>query len=220
LDSNIARILKQLNQPTVDAACIAYLKNSNPTITENGLVSELLNTQQTTNINRKSSVICPVIGVYVASSCQLKSCRYHIYNPYSANCLLVHVDRQKYESIDLDSQQYFYSVSKLKLKQLLASAILKIRSTYFRDWAYTENIPTYELFETTKVCCVCESTIFDQPYCVKYGQAWCSYECLEELHQNKVKLEKAFGVKYADLKTYLSKCFTPPIVKEIFELCT
>lgn len=210
-------ILQKLNCSSIEEAFDKYLKNPTPTSIENSLILELLKTQQINDVNTKSSIICHVTGMYVATCCRLKECKYHINSFDSANCLLVHMDRQKHEGVSLGLQQLFYGVSKTELKQALASAILKIRSTHFKDWSLINNVPTYNFFETIKVCCCCESAI-DKTYFVKYGHGWCSSECLEQLPPSMLRFEKAFGVPFSKLESYLNKCFPEKIVKEIYDL--
>lgn len=210
-------ILQKLNCVSIEEALNSYLLNPSPTTVENNLILELLRSQSISDINTKSSIICHVTGMYVATCCRLNECKYHINSFDSANCLLVYMDRQKNEGVSLGLQQLFYGVSKSELKQSLISAILKVRSTYFKDWANVSNIPTFQFYETLKVCCNCESAI-DKPFFTKYGHAWCSNDCLEQFPSNTLRFEKAFGVPFIKLDGYLNKCFPDKIVKEIFQL--
>ena len=202
-------ILKQLGASNLESALQNFLHNIEPTSTECSLILELIqqNAPVLEDVLHAPLISCPVTKVPIAAACHLTQCRFHAKSVHSANCLLVHCAQQADDKIDLQNQWRLLDIPLRTLKRNYINAVLKIQAITFREWAEAKSLPLFHFYPTTKVCCVCESFIEDQPHHIQYGMAWCSIDCMAELSPLQAYLEKTFGLSFKQLKEWIPKCF-------------
>lgn len=76
---------------------------------------------------RRPGVECPFTQMQVVSPCNLKTCKYHIENEWSRNCLLEYLDVQGSESLAVEEIAFLYSKPTDKVELVIEQGMAKLR---------------------------------------------------------------------------------------------
>jgi hypothetical protein len=148
----------------------------------------------------KGAFSCPLLHVAIATPCGLHNCRYHVDYHWSGNCLLIYSQQQGVDKLTVDEISYLYRRPVDEVKKLLDDGIAKLRGTAIDSASITQEslARRFNYLLTSRICCVCESTLEDEPSrglrIEAIGAAYCSKDCRDAKPPRLVELEVEKGL--------------------------
>jgi hypothetical protein len=133
---------------------------------------------------------CNVLKLTIKAPCKLDGCPWWLHNAATMNCLKHYLTTRGEDNITPEEFSWLYKMPYDVIKSLYTTHIVQLQRFKFQK--RLDSDVRWQYIPSTKICCVCESSIDSQPHHVEGGQAWCSDICFYKKEPWVVRVESIF----------------------------
>lgn len=148
---------------------------------------------------------CNILKMVIKAPCKLEQCPWWLQNAAAMNCLKHYLTARGEDNVTPEEYAWLYKIPYDTVKGIYTVNIVSLQRNKFQK--RLEADVGWRYVPSTKICCVCESALVDQPYHIEGGQAWCSDICLCTKEPWIVKVEGIFEASIATVMQRIIKTF-------------
>lgn len=148
---------------------------------------------------------CNILNMVIKAPCKLDGCPWRLQNAAAMNCLKHYLTTRGEDNVTPEEFSWLYKIPYDTVKGLYTTNIVQLQRVKFQK--KLESDVRWRYVASTKLCCVCESLITDQPHHVEGGQAWCSDICLYRKEPWVVRVEGIFEASITTVIRRITQTF-------------
>ena len=145
---------------------------------------------------------CPEIGIGIYQPCQVSSCAFFTYHPWTRNCLLYYREHKGVTQLSYTDLSFLLNLNLPTVKSTINQAMKDIRKAALKETISQQSESTFTRLEPPNVCVVCESPI-EKPFRRTTKYTYCGDMCYLRKPPFVVDLEKEFSLP---IERLLSVC--------------